>query len=146
MTETTNSLSFPNMFDIARNRVAVKQGGDSIINRTRLLMLTEPTELYNSPDFGVGLKRYLWQYNNANTRAMIRERIKSQLSDYEPCVESDKTTFSDGLAATSSGSELKAQTDINSLNMTVGLQTIYQYTLDVSIDIESVQSSIFGRD
>ena len=145
MIETTNSLSFPNMFDVARNRVAVKTGEDSIINRTRLLILTEPTELYNSPDFGVGLKKYLWQYNNANTRAMIRERIKSQLSDYEPCVEAEKTTFSDGLSASSTGSDVAAMKDINSLQMTVGLQTIYQYQLNVSVDLQEAQSTTFGR-
>lgn len=145
MTETTNSLSFPNMFDVARNRVAVKTGGESIVNRTRLLMLTEPTELYNNPTFGVGLKRFLWQYNNSNTRAMIQERIKGQLEEHEPCVESEKTTFSDGLAVSGTTAELDKVTDMNTLKMTVGLQTIYQYQLDVSLDLESVQSNMFGR-
>lgn len=59
----TNSLSFPNMFDVARNKVGVISDNESIVNRSRLLILTEPTELYHNPDFGVGLKRHLWHYN-----------------------------------------------------------------------------------
>ena len=52
MAETT-SLAFPNMFNIATNQVSVIEDTTSVANRTRLLILTEPTELYNNPDFGV---------------------------------------------------------------------------------------------
>lgn len=141
--QTTNSWSFPNLFDIARNRVAVKEGNDSITNRTRLLILTEPTELYNSPTFGVGLKRYLWQYNTANTKAIIQERIKAQLDEHEPCVEAEKTQFADGLLFTESGAELNTIADANELKMTVMLRTIYQYDLNVSIDINEERSKMF---
>ena len=54
----TSSISFPNMFDVTGNCVSVVEDSQSIVNRTRLLMLTEPTELYMNPDFGVGLKKY----------------------------------------------------------------------------------------
>ena len=62
----------------------------SIVNRSKLLILTEPTELYNNPDFGVGLKRHLFQYNNENQKAIIRDRIVEQLRLHEPCVDPDK--------------------------------------------------------
>ena len=67
MAETT-SLAFPNMFNITANRVSVIENTNSVSNRTRLLILTEPTELYNNPDFGVGLKRHLWQYNTESEK------------------------------------------------------------------------------
>ena len=142
--QTTNSWSFPNLFDIARNRVAIKEGNASITNRTRLLILTEPTELYNNPTFGVGLKRYLWQYNTANTKAIIQERIKAQLDEHEPCVEAEKTQFADGLLFSESGTEMNKIADLNSLKMTVVLRTIYQYDLDVSIDLDNERDKMFS--
>lgn len=117
----TNSLSFPNMIDPVRNRVATKTDNASVVNRTRLLMLTEPTELYNEPTFGVGLKRYLFQYNNENVKAMIKDKIVEQLRLFEPCCDAQATEFTDGLIFTG---DTDTQ-DFNVLKMSVGLKTIY---------------------
>jgi len=117
----TNSLSFPNMIDPVRNRVATKTDNASVVNRTRLLMLTEPTELYNEPTFGVGLKRYLFQYNNENVKAMIKDKIVEQLRMFEPCCDAQATEFTDGLIFTG---DTDTQ-DFNVLKMSVGLKTIY---------------------
>lgn len=143
MDSYTNSLSFPNMFDVARNCVAVKEGNASIVNRTRLLMLTEPTELYNSPTFGVGLKRYLWQYNTKNTKAIIQDRIIEQLEEHEPCVDAQATQFADGLLFTGGG-ENSMLGEMQQLKMTVGLQTIYEDKLNIDIDLEAERSKMFG--
>lgn len=128
----TTSLAFPNMINVAGNRVSVKSDKDSVINRVRLLMLTDPTELYNSPDFGVGLKRYLWQYNTANTSALIQDRIVQQLRKYEPCVVADSTSFADGLVF----SPDTVQSMYNELKMTVGLHTIFEDELSIVLNDE----------
>ena len=128
----TTSLAFPNMINVAGNRVSVKSDKDSVINRVRLLMLTDPTELYNSPDFGVGLKRYLWQYNTANTSALIQDRIIQQLRKYEPCVIADSTSFADGLVF----SPDTVQSMYNELKMTVGLHTIFEDELSIVLNDE----------
>ena len=128
----TTSLAFPNMINVAGNRVSVKSDKDSVINRVRLLMLTDPTELYNSPDFGVGLKRYLWQYNTANTSALIQDRIVQQLRKYEPCVIADSTSFADGLVF----SPDTVQSMYNELKMTVGLHTIFEDELSIVLNDE----------
>ena len=125
----TNSLSFPNMFDGARNRVGILEGNPSIVNRVRLLMLTDPTELYNEPDFGVGLKRYLWQYNTDNTRARIEDRIREQLREFEPCCDADQTQFSKGLISENAENESP-----NKFTMTVGLYTILGDTVEIKLD------------
>lgn len=130
---STNSLSFPQMFDTARNTVAVLSGDTSILNRTRLLLLTEQTELYNSLNFGVGLKRYIWQYNVSNVRAMIQDRIVEQLRLHEPCVDPDKTSFADGLLVTEDGNTNISAQDFNKLKMTVGLSTIYTDRVDLDL-------------
>lgn len=133
----TNSLAFPNMFNVANNCVGVLEDNISIVNRTRLLILTEPTELYNNPDFGVGLKRHLWQYNTENEKAIIRDRIVGQLSKHEPCCDAEQTQFADGLLF-SGGDELSTQ-EYNQLKMTIALKTIFGDTLE----IENIANEIF---
>lgn len=128
----TNSISFPKMFDVARNRVGVLEDNISIVNRSRLLILTEPTELYDNPNFGVGLKRHLWQYKNENEIALIRDRIKAQLLIHEPCVDSEKSQFTPGLLFTGSESELSGR-EHDRVKMTVGLRTIYNDQVEVDL-------------
>lgn len=140
----TNSFAFPKMLDVTRNRVATYEGNRSIVNRTKLLILTNPTELYNSPTFGVGLKRYLWQYNTSNTKAIIQDRIKEQLREHEPYVDADMTSFSDGLVFTGDATAEFDPADYNRLKMTVGLSTIYKDELNVVIDLEKEQIKMFG--
>ena len=132
MPEAT-SLSFPNMFKLTSNQVAVDQDLKAITTRTRLLILSEPTELYNNPDFGVGLKRHLWKYNSENEVSLIQDRIISQLRLHEPDVIPDKTQFTNGLLFT--GDNNDSATAANEINMTVALQTTFGKQL--SIDLNS---------
>lgn len=126
----TSSWNFPNLIDPTRNCINVVEDNKSIVNRTRLLMLTDPTELYHNPKFGVGLKKYLFQYNNANTIARIQDNIREQLNLFEPCVISDNTQFADGLLFT--GDE--DTTNPNHVKMTVGLETIYGDDITVKLN------------
>lgn len=135
MAETT-SLQWPNMFDIARNQVAVMEDNTSVVSRTRLLILSEPTSLYNDPDFGVGLIRHLWHYNNANEKAIIKDRIVKQLRINEPYVIPDQTQFADGLLFTGGSEPDFSAQEYNRLKMTVGLKTTYNEMLEVNIDNE----------
>lgn len=132
----TNSLAFPAMFDIARNSVAVIEDNVSIVNRSRLVLLSEPTELYNEPQFGAGLKRFLWQYMTENSKAMIRDCIVEQLRLYEPSCDADKTSFADGLLFTGDA-ESSAVIDYSSLKLTVGLKTIYGDNVEVALNDKS---------
>lgn len=129
----TTSLAFPNMFNVARNQVDVYSDNASIVNRTRLLMLTDPTELYHVPNFGVGLKKYLWTYNTENTRAIIENNIKEQLRLHEPYVLPDETQFSDMLLYTGDKESIEFKSG-NEFNMTCGLKTTYQDTVDVILN------------
>lgn len=126
----TNSWAFPNFLDPTRNMISIVEDNQSVVNRTRLLILTNPTELYNEPTFGVGLKRYLWQYNTENTKAMIQDKIKLQLAEHEPCVNAEVTQFEDGLLFTGDTESVAAQS-FNQLKMTVGLQTTYKDELSI---------------
>lgn len=139
MAETT-SLAFPNMFNITTNQVSVIENTSSVANRTRLLILTEPTELYNNPDFGVGLKRYLWKYNNEATRGMVKDRITEQLRLHEPCVYPERTQYSDGLLF--SGDATENVQDPNTMALTVALQTVFEE--EARVVLNSDQESVSG--
>lgn len=133
----TTSLAFPRMFDVAQNKVSVLTDSISIVNRTRLLMLTDPTALYNEPEQGVGLRRYIGRYNTENVRAEVRDRIVEQLRAYEPCVVPDKTEWADGLIFTGQPDDISIKP--HKLEMTVALKTIYDSTASLDISLEENQ-------
>ena len=139
MAETT-SLKFPKMFDVARNQVSVLADDASIVNRSKLLILSEQNSLYNEPNFGVGLVRYLWHYNvqdrfhSANQRAIIEDRIKEQLRLHEPYCKPEETQFADELLFTEVSPT--ARSSHNRLDMTVGLKTTYNQEVSISIENE----------
>lgn len=127
----TSSLNWPNIFDVSRNRCAVAEDNASIVSRTKLMILTEPTELYMNPSYGVGLKRHMFKYNTENEKALIKDRIVAQLKLWEPRVDADKTQFSDGLLYTGDINTLGQ--DYNTLNMTISLITTYGDTVTVEL-------------
>ena len=128
------SWSWPNLFDVSRNQVNLYEDAKSITNRVKLLMLTELTELYMNPTFGVGLKQYLFTYNNDNTIALIRDNLIEQLRLWEPSVVPDDTQIVRGLTYTGGSSELTTVSDkMMKLELTVTLKTIKQQ--DISFDM-----------
>ncbi len=131
MAETT-SLAFPNMFNIATNQVSVIEDTASVANRTRLLILSEPTSLYNNPDFGVGLSRHLWHYNNDAERGVVKDRITQQLRLHEPCVYPEKTQYSDGLAFSEATTP-----EYNTMAMTVTLQTVFKEDVKITLNSDA---------
>lgn len=128
----TNSISFPNMFNVAQNQVATLEDNVSIVNRVRLLLLTDPTELYNSPKFGVGLKKYLFQYNNKNTIAHLQDIVREKIRQYEPFVDADKIEFADGLVYTGDVDADMQAKQFNELAMTIKLETNFGDSVVVS--------------
>lgn len=139
----TNSIPMPNMFNVAQNQVAVITDENSIVNRSRLLILTEPTEIYNEPNQGVGLKRHLFHYNNENERAIIRDRIIEQLRLHEPQCVPDNTQFSDGLLFTGTPDEVTQE--YNRLDMTVAIQTVFGTSVNLTLDINQLENSLYDK-
>ena len=129
----TTSWAFPNMFDVSQNRVATLEDSNSIVNRTRLLILTDPTSLYNEPNQGVGIRRFMGQYNVENKKAEIRDLTVEQLRIHEPCVVPDDTQWASGLMFTGQINDNRIKA--NTLEMTMSLKTIYDSI--VSVDLNS---------
>ena len=124
----TSSFSFPNIFDVARNKVSTKEDSESITSRIRLMMLTEPSELYGNPNYGLGLRRYIFQYNSDNVIPQIRERLVEQLRLWEPSVDPESTVVTRGLL-----DESNPGVQGNNLDLTVSVKTVYGTTLSIVI-------------
>ena len=73
-------------------RVAWSQGPDNIREAIRVILLTEPRERLNLPDFGGGLGRLLFEPNTVATRARIARRISESLGKWEPRVTVESVT------------------------------------------------------
>jgi phage baseplate assembly protein W len=53
----------------------------------KAILLTNPGERVHLPDFGVGLRRYLFEMNDAQLATVIREKIIQQINKYEPLAD-----------------------------------------------------------
>ena len=129
----TTSFAFPDMISVTQNKVNLLSDTASVANRVKLLMLTEPTELYNEPDFGVGLKRYIGRYNNDNVKAEITERTKSQVGIHEPSVDPATIEWSRGLEVT--GHNLTRPQNVDGdCDMTMKMTTNFKTTFTIDVE------------
>lgn len=137
-----SSWSWPNMFDVSRSKINLYLDTRSITNRVKLLLLTDPTELYMNPKFGVGLRKYMFGYNNDNVIALIRDELVEQLRLWEPGVIPEQTQVVRGLKYTRDPSDPESvQEQMNKLNLTVTLVTTYMQTVSFGI----TENEITGR-
>lgn len=130
----TSSWNFPNMINVAQNCVGIATDYSSIQNRVALLLNTQPTEMYGSLDMGAGLKKFMWQYNNENTRAQMKEAIVSQIRKYEPCVDPDSITFIDEDDPSSDTNAIVSiQQEHNKVHIRVVMRTIFGDNVEVEL-------------
>ena len=52
----------------------------------KMVILTSPGERIMNPEFGVGIRQYLFENNTAGTLETIKNRIRSQVSTYLPYI------------------------------------------------------------
>lgn len=72
--------------------VAWTEGAENIRDAIRIILLTERGERVMVPDFGAGLKRYLFEPNTVATRRLIEEEITQAIKRWEPRVKLDTVT------------------------------------------------------
>lgn len=61
----------------------------------KMLLLTEPGERVMEPNFGVGIKKFLFENFNQSTFAKIERRILDQTGIYLPAVKIQSVSFSE---------------------------------------------------
>lgn len=128
------SIAWPNMFDVAKSKVTIYSNEKSITNRVKLLLLTEPTELYMEPHFGVGLRKYVFKYNNDNVIALIQDELIEQLRLWEPSVIPEDTIVERQDTFPEDYNNLESvPARMNNLNLKITLHTIFEQTVSFNI-------------
>ena len=72
----------------------LKKIRDVIKQNFKMIVLTNPGERVMEPDFGVGIKRYLFENFGQATYQNIDSRIRSQVAKYLPVVLIQEINFS----------------------------------------------------
>lgn len=120
------------MINIAQNSIGILQDSNSIKNRLALLIKTEPTELFMNPEFGVGLKQYMWQYNNDTMRPIIEQKLVDKITQFEPSVIPESIEFKQTHDASITDATV-TQEEANTFNITIVMQTNYGDTIEITI-------------
>jgi phage baseplate assembly protein W len=64
--------------------MAWSEGETNIREAIQIILMTEPGERLRLPEFGAGLKRFLFEPNTVTTRHLIQETITRALLEWEP--------------------------------------------------------------
>ena len=64
-----------------------------VLQNLKMILLTSPGERIMDPEFGVGLKNYLFEQNVQQVHGDISARIKRQVKKYLPSVEINAVDF-----------------------------------------------------
>jgi hypothetical protein len=65
-------------------RVAWSEGEENIREAVRIILMTEQRERLRLPEFGGGLRQFLFEPNTVSTRHSIQDRINKALARWEP--------------------------------------------------------------
>jgi len=67
---------------------------ETIKQNLKMLVLTAPGERLMIPDYGVGLRNFLFEQSSAKTIAAMNSRIKNQIATYMPSLNLLDVDFS----------------------------------------------------
>lgn len=66
---------------------------ESVKQNIKLILLTNPGERIMLPNFGVGLKTYLFELDTPNLESKINEKIKQQFKKFMPFLDLKTSVF-----------------------------------------------------
>tara|TARA_B100001113_G_scaffold338932_1_gene321580 strand:+ start:531 stop:911 length:381 start_codon:yes stop_codon:yes gene_type:complete len=66
----------------------------AIVQDLKMLLLTSPGERVMDPNFGVGMRRFLFEQNNTTTHSSIKAKIMRQAKEYLPFIDIQEISFS----------------------------------------------------
>lgn len=92
---TPTGFGFP-LLPLSSGGLPRVQGAEAVANALRQILRTEPGERLGRPDYGVGLRRYLFAPDTLSTRAAIRGAIASAVQRFEPRVELEEVRVESG--------------------------------------------------
>ena len=81
------AVALPLVLDSRDGYAMLKSLRNVIKQNLKMLILTNPGERIMEPDFGVGLKRYLFENYGTGVEAQIDTKIREQAAIYLPAVK-----------------------------------------------------------
>lgn len=76
------SIAYPNMFTTRTTNIV--EGKKASTQNLKLLLGSEKGELFGDPDFGVKVKRFLYDQNNYILKDMLIDEIYTQIAIFMP--------------------------------------------------------------
>jgi phage baseplate assembly protein W len=89
------NIKFPLEDDVEKN-VLFKQNfvsKDALVSNLLLLLLTDEGERFYMSDYGINLRKYIFQPKDSITEAEITEEIKQKVKDFIPQLTITKVQF-----------------------------------------------------
>ena len=105
----------------SQNRTLKQLAVQNFIN----LVLCAPGERLFEADFGVGLRNYLFEMNNASTRQNIKQAIVSQAGTYLPYIKIEEISF------------LGSEEDRNLLKINIMFQIVQYGDIDTGFSLSA---------
>jgi phage baseplate assembly protein W len=87
------SLHLPITYNSADGFTMIKSVKRMIKQNFKMLLLTSPGERVMEPNFGVGVKNYLFSMYSENVPAQLRSKIMEQVNIYLPVVSITSIDF-----------------------------------------------------
>lgn len=87
------AVKIPLTRDVGDGYEMIKNFKIMIKQNFKMLLLTHPGERVMEPDFGVGIKKYLFENFNESTFAKIERDIIKQTNIYIPAIEITEISF-----------------------------------------------------
>jgi len=107
----------PLVKDSSTGWATVKTAKEAIQQDFKILLLTSPGERPMNPDFGVGLKRFLFEQLNRQTLGAVETKIRKQTSKYLPFIKINDISFSS--ASSSATNTVITDMDQNAVSITI---------------------------
>lgn len=90
----TNSIKFPNIFNLSNGDTQVDRQYTSINRCIALILTTGKGELLGDPDFGANLYEMLFNVDTETLQEEIKTNIKDSIEKYEKRITIDNTNIS----------------------------------------------------
>ena len=87
------AVKLPITRDSADGFAMIKDFRTLIKQNFKMLLLTNPGERVMEPDFGVGMKRYLFESFETDVYSRIDSKIREQVSRYMPAISITRINF-----------------------------------------------------
>jgi len=86
-------VALPLQRDSADGFAMIKTIKKLVKQNLKMLLLTNPGERVMAPNFGVGIKQFLFHNFGTNTQVQIEDKIKEQVKIYMPAVRISEINF-----------------------------------------------------